>query len=303
VPQPVSKRFGVGTEKVCVVARFWIIQKAKLWQIQKLRSKLQKIATALARLFFQNVHGFSLKAEKTLSMEIIMQRWRLALVGAALLAGTAAFPSVGRADTFNLTSCHLSAGCGTVTQFGTVELTQTDATTVHFNVVLNSGNLFVETGAGAGQLFLFSDTISGSTITNITATFNGADTTIDPGGLVGITNQVDKMGNATLMANGTGDFSAGIHCATSNTCNGSSGVDANDLHFDVTNATLSQLEVLNDKGNLFVADIFCGQTGCSNSTGPVDAVPGPILGAGLPGLVAACFGLVTLARRRRKLVV
>jgi hypothetical protein len=32
-------------------------------------------------------------------------------------------------------------------------------------------------------------------------------------------------------------------------------------------------------------------------------VPGPILGAGLPGLMMACTGLIVLARRRRKLVV
>jgi len=81
------------------------------------------------------------------------------------------------------------------------------------------------------------------------------------------------------------------------------------LTFTVTNATVAQLETTNANGNFFVADILCGaaQTGCAGNTGPVDVstppVPGPIVGAGLPGLVAACVGLIALARRRRQLVV
>ena len=79
--------------------------------------------------------------------------------------------------------------------------------------------------------------------------------------------------------------------------------DFSQLTFTVTNATVAELETANANGNLFVADILCGaaQTQCNGLTGPVDvSIPGPVVGAGLPGLVMACAGLLGLARRRRQ---
>src|SRR5262249_994387 len=91
---------------------------------------------------------------------------RIALGGAALLAASAALPSVSHADTFTFTSCELSAppGCGTATNFGTVTLTQSGAD-VNVSVVLTPGNIFAATGAGQQFLFLFNDAVAGSTVT------------------------------------------------------------------------------------------------------------------------------------------
>ncbi len=222
-----------------------------------------------------------------------MKRQRMMLAATAVVALlfllTVGAPHAS-ADTFTFTSCHLTGGCGTATNFGTVTLTQS-GTSVLFDVVLTSGNRFVETGAGAGELFLFNDTVSGSTVTNITATLNGATVTIT-GGLSGFTNL------SPVHADGTGDFTASVECTTASSCNGGSTPNINDLHFTVTSATLAGLETANAAGNIFVADILCGQTGCTGLTGPVD-VHVPDGGMTLMLLGGALFGLETLRRRFR----
>jgi PEP-CTERM motif-containing protein len=204
------------------------------------------------------------KARASVSKEGILS---VVVMAVAIVLGMFASTTPAQADTFTLTSCHLSGGCGTATSFGTVTLTQS-GTSVNFDVVLDSGNRFVETGAGGDSLFIFNDTLSGTTITNISATLDGSTVTI-PGGLSGSTNV------APFQADGTGDFTARVFCTDSSQCSGGSTPNINDLHFTVTNATLAQLETTNANGNFFVADILCGETGCGGLTGPVDVSTPP----------------------------
>jgi hypothetical protein len=49
----------------------------------------------------------------------------------------------------------------------------------------------------------------------------------------------------------------------------------------------------------FAGDIlYCPTSACTGGTGNVAAVPGPIVGAGLPGILIGCLGMLGLARRR-----
>ena len=217
---------------------------------------------------------------------------------AALFAMSMATTGVSYADTFTLTSCHISGstcqgGSIPAPGFGSVTLTQVGAN-VNFSVSLANGSRFVETGAGGGELFLFNDAIAGSTITGITSAPN-----TPAGGLSGFTNL------PPVMADGTGTFTASVECTVAGDCNGGSAPTMTSLAFTVTNATLAQLEVANAAGNIFVADILCGSgvAVCGGLTGPVDVTGAPSaipLPGALPLFLTGLGGLFLIGRRKKQ---
>src|SRR5262245_59356578 len=196
---------------------------------------------------------------------------RYSLAALAVVAATAAFPSASHAIIFDLTSDHCTGGCGTA-PFGTVDVTQVGAN-VHIVVDLANGPPnavgWASTGAGDFQLFKLNGTGIAVGDFTVVQTFAG---------------QTLQANTGAFNGDGTGPFTFGISCTTCG--NGNLGITSN-LDFTIANATIAEVTAGNPT-NIFVADVFSGQTG---NTGPVDvtsAVPEPgtltLLGIGLVGL-------------------
>src|SRR5215469_6485718 len=127
---------------------------------------------------------------------------------------------------------------------GTVTLTQNGFNVV-VDVSLKPNFKFVESPAGGGELFLFNDSIAGSSITSISTTPNTPQ-----GGLTAFTNLSPP--HSTLNA---GSFTASVECVDAIICEPVNAPDMTTLHFTVTNAAVDQItSAVNGAGFAFFAD-------------------------------------------------
>jgi hypothetical protein len=199
----------------------------------------------------------------------------------ALPLGAMATPIV-----YDITSDHATGTGGLGTPpFGTVTLNQ-NGTSVDFTVHLYSPYYFCLTGAADFQDFKFNAV--GVVVGDISITQNAPYTLVASAG--------------AYNGDGTGNFGFGITGLLQG--NGAAGAFNSDIMFSVANATIADLTVANNLGNIFVADLFSsnlnGLQGTGN-TGPADVSTPPRVPDGgttafLLGAVVSALGLV-----RRKL--
>jgi hypothetical protein len=218
------------------------------------------------------------------------------LAGAiAFAVANLALPAVGYADSFPLTFSNTGSGvnCSVATPCGTVDVTNVDANTLQFVVTLNSGNFFHINNSESGSIFFFQ--LPG-TLTLASSTANLGWTASPTFSLVAGT-QIDGFGIPTSAIRVTNDANNFDGTKFTFAVDDTQNVTASDLQFfvksngDPTNVKLATDIGFNCTGT--GANIACAATGFA-------AAPGPLVGAGLPGLVAACGGLLALVRHRRR---
>jgi hypothetical protein len=150
--------------------------------------------------------------------------------------------------------------------------------TCTFSIVAGSGQLFIDSQAADINL--------SGTVTSATETFSGGS---------GFVTSSDITFNSPQNVDGIGSFNFRDDL---NSLGGAPTVST--ITFTITGTGLGLLP--NQFGNVFGAHIGEGCTASACATTHFETpVPAPIVGAGLPGLVMACGGLLALARRRRQL--
>ena len=235
---------------------------------------------------------------------------KMLLATAATLLCAMAAPAYADSVTVSgsLTSDHCTDGCGPQTGgFGTVTVvdnglgTGSNVGTLGFTVNLINGNNFVSGGQDV--------TFGFNLLNNPTITYTNLDTTAP----VPIWSVVggNPQSAGSLHADGFGNVEYGVELGGNGNSCGSTGCPTS-LTFSISAPGLDWTDLAQASSNgtaVMVADIFSGTT---HNTGFVDltgaltptqtsAVPGPIVGAGLPGIFAAfaAFWGIGVKRRRK----
>ena len=233
--------------------------------------------------------------KRTISKEKRMKSIaRLVVALGLLMAGLITAASPAQALTFNFTSDHCTGGCGTP-PFGSVTLTQ-NATTVDVTVQVNAPNAFIKTGSSDFMSFKFNgigvslgDIVVDAHLPLLAA--HQAGVGLDAG-----TPDFNQV---------TGSFAFGINCPSCGNGGGPTNRFTADIMFHVLNATIADLTVPNNLGNVFVADIIscnvtqCGSGNGTGNTGPVDATT-PVTEPASLGLLGTSLVLVAMLGRRWK---
>ena len=204
-------------------------------------------------------------------------------------------PAKAQSVTLNFTSDHCTGGCGPQSSFATLSITEQSGNLL-FSITPLNNNLIANTGFDASFAF---NLVGDPTVTfsNLTQGFTAVGTTA-----------------GDLKFDGLGLFEYGVLFNQQGGGNGFGGTLSFllDATTDLTLASLVELST-NPPGDTpayFGLDILSGTTGrtgavdiittpCPGCTPTPTAVPGPIAGAGIPGLVAAIGAGFGWYRRRR----